>query len=129
MSTTDLAVLSAGEIESQLLSEAQQAISDAQVRVMNDDLEKKIDQHYEQKARKLMERIWKDCKKRTDHRYKEKSDRYSSDRRTCSTCHYPERKNIDDKWKYDSTTADAGIAKLGTQLRNADAEAGIEWIP
>lgn len=95
---------------------------------MHDDLEKKIDQHYERQAKKLMERIWKDCKKRTGHRYKEKSD-YSSDKRTCATCHYPERKNYDKDWKFDSATAESGISKIGKQLRTADAEAGIEWIP
>lgn len=96
---------------------------------MRDDIEGAIVKHYEERAKKLMERIWKDCKKRTKHRYHTKNQ-YSSDKRTCATCHYPERKKYDSsKWQYDEATASQGIMKIGKQLRQADVEAGIEWIP
>lgn len=129
MSTTDLVVLSAAELESQLLLEAQSSINTAQEQAMRDAIEKKIVEHYEERAKKLMERIWKDCKKRTKHRYTSKNQ-YSSDKRTCTACHYPEKKKYDSsKWEFDRASAEAGISKIGTQLRQADKEAGIEWIP
>jgi hypothetical protein len=130
MPSTDIATLSAVELESQLLLEAQDAISTAQEQVMRDDIERAIVEHYEKRAKKLMERIWKDCKKRTKHRYTTKNE-YSSDKRTCRTCHYPERRRAgyDDDWKFDKAAAISGISKIGQQLRQADREAGIEWIP
>lgn len=130
MPSTDIATLSASELESQLLLEARDAISTAQEQVMRDDIEKKIVEHYEQRAEKLMKRIWKDCKKRTKHRTSIRS--WScSDKRTCRTCHYPERRRAgyDDNWKFDKAAAISGISKIGQQLRQADREAGIEWIP
>lgn len=129
MPSTEIATLSAAELESQLLLEAQSAISTAQEQVMRDDIERAIVKHYEERAKKLMERIWKDCKKRTKHRYTSKNQ-YSSDKRTCTTCHYPEKKKYDSsKWEFDGSTAAQGISKIGQQLRSADREAGIEWIP
>lgn len=114
-------------LEDQLRAEAREKIDGAHARRLEEERNLKIEQHYEERAERLMRKIWKECGKRTKH-----YDRVHIDGRMyqCQVCNAPLTKHEDkSKFSIRDSAAREGFKKLGHQLREADRQAGIEWIP
>jgi hypothetical protein len=145
----ELVPISAAEIEQNLLGEARDRISEAQVQRQQRLLEESIVAHYEQRATNLLFRIWRECGRRSGHEGARRltrddpdyeSSSYGSSRRfQCDACaapvywdRLPRYLWLRRGWQLfapEHERVKRGLAELGRQLRTADQQAGIEWVP
>jgi hypothetical protein len=111
---TDIALVSsAADMTEQILTKGLEQIRNA-------GLDQEIDAHYRRKAQKVVRKLWRACRKATGHSFVDSRDMH--DQRTCEHCGLPEGERAERRKKQ-------GIIALGEKLRQADKEAGVEWIP
>lgn len=118
-------VPSSRELMDELLRQGEELINERMEEKARADVQRKINAHYFSLAEKVFEELWKKCGKRTGHTYARDSNNeagYEDPARTCKTCGHPTGRQT-------RVRRDAGIKNLAVKLREADKEAGIEYIP
>lgn len=127
MSSKELVRPAAQELIDDLLAQGRSAIDKRQVEMAKQERNKRIERHYYDMAEQTMKQLWRECKKRTGHQYttdnKQDYNGVGDNRpQVCMVCAHPIGYRADDRKR-------RGITEVARQLRGADRDAGVEWIP
>lgn len=132
--STELVKASAKDVAANLLKDMEQEINAAAVEKERREhaarVEKAIKDHYFELAKKTLIPIWTRCGALTRHD-EAKRKHYSSDHngKTSETCGVCGGSLFKGKLQKDGSRAHDAIFTLAGQLRSADRDAGVEFIP